>query len=389
LVKDRNPNEQGLIYSALTISRLSTGARGLLTGLLLIEISQSFDTTIAIANQMNTANSLIAIVTAIGMGIISLRYNHRTLLITGLVLSLVSTLGCFYAPTFLTLVIIYSLGGLAASIIFPMTTALLGEYVLQENRSKVLGWMMAGGAALYTVGYPIVNYIGDWRNAFLYFALPLIVISLLLCIKGLPESNSRNENSDMFAGYRGIFSNRSAIVSLVGYSLGMGVWSLTLSLGSSFYREHLSLSRDMVSNITILLSLFYIFGAMVTSRLIPRWGYTRVVYGSLFILGLGTCIRFFVSDLYLNLCLGLINVFMAGVMGTSCQGLNLEQLPELRGPMMSMTNAFSSIGSTLSLGLSGVLLTVYGWGVTGAVIGVFGIIAGFLIYFMVQNPEHS
>ena len=128
---------------------------------------------------------------------------------------------------------------------------------------------------------------------------------------------------------------------------------------------------------------------MVTSRLIPRWGYTRVVYGSLFLLGLGTCIRFFVSDFYVNLCLGLIVVFMAGVMGTSYQGLNLEQLPELRGPMMSLTNAFSSIGSTLSLGLSGVLLTVFGWGVRGAVIGLCGIIAGFLVYFMVHNPENS
>ncbi len=385
MVKEQNPYKQILINSALTISRLSPGARGLLTGLLLIEISQTFDTTIAIANQMNTANALISIISAIGMGIISLRYNHKTLLITGLVLSLVSSLGCYFAPSFLTLAIIYSFGGLAASIIFPMTTTLLGEYVQQENRSKVLGWMMAGGAALYTVGYPIVNYIGDWRNAFLYFVLPLVLVSLILCLIGLPASKSRSENIDMFAGYRGIFSNRSAVASLVGYSLGMGVWSVTLSLGSSFYREQLSLTRDMVSNITILLSLSYIFGAMVTSRLIQRFGHTRVVYGSLFMLGAGTCVRFFVNDLYLNLLLGLIVVFMAGVMGTSCQGLNLEQLPSLRGPMMAMANAFGSIGSTLSLSLSGVLLTSYSWGVMGAVIGVFGLIAGFLVYLMVHN----
>jgi predicted MFS family arabinose efflux permease len=385
LVNERPPNKQGLISSALTISRLSTGARGLLTGLLLIEISQTFDTTIAETNQMNTANALIAIITAIAMGIISLRYNHKTLLISGLILSMISTLGCSYAPSFFTLVIIYSLGGLAASIIFPMTTALLGEYVEQENRSKVLGLMMAGGAALYTVGYPIVNYIGDWRNAFLYFVLPLVVVSLVLCIWGLPASVSKSENVDMLAGYRGIFSSRSAVASLVGYSLGMGVWSLTLSLGSSFYRDELVLSRDMVSNITILLSLAYIVGAMATSRLINRWRQIRVVYGSLFVLGVGTCIRFFISDLILNFVLGFIVVFMAGVMSTSCQGLNLEQLPDLRGPMMSMTNAFSSIGTTLSLSLSGFLLTNFGWGVMGAMIGVFGILAGFLVYFLVRK----
>ena len=385
MVKTQDANNQGLISSALTISRLSPGSRGLLTGLLLIEISQTFDTTIAVANQMNTANSLISIITAIMMGIISLKFNHRTLLISGLILSMISTVGCYYAPSFLTLAAIYSLGGLAASIIFPMTTALLGEYVQQENRSKVLGWMMAGGAALYTVGYPIVNYIGDWRNAFLYFVLPLVAVSLILSIWGLPASISKNENADVFAGYRGIFSNRSAVASLVGYSLGMGVWSLSLSLGSSFYRDHLALSRDMVSNITILLSLAYILGAVATSRLIHRWGLTRVVYGSLFVLGVGTCVRFFISDLVLNLVLGFIIVFMAGVMGTSSQGLNLEQLPSLRGPMMSMTSAFSSIGTTLSLSLSGLLLTAYGWGVTGAVIGVFGILAGFIVYFMVQN----
>lgn len=385
MVEESQPKNQKLIFSALTLSRISLGARDLLTGLLLIEISQTFYTSIAITNQMNTANSLIGIITAISMGIISIRYNHKSLLLTGLTLSLVSTIGCYFAPTFLTLAVIYSLGGLAASIIFPMTTALLGEYIQQENRSKVLGWMMAGGAALYTIGYPIVNYIGDWRNAFLYFAVPLILLSLILCLIGLPASKLRTEKFDIFAGYRGVFNNRSALASLVGYSLGIGVWSITLSLGASFFREQLDLTRDMVSNITILFSLFYIIGAIVTSRLILGFGYTRVVYGSLFLLGGSTLVRYFVNDLILNIILGLIVCFMAGVMSTSCQGLNLEQLPNLRGPMMSMNNAFGSIGSTLSLSFSAFLLIFYGWGIMGAVIGVFGLIAGFLVYFMVPK----
>jgi len=52
---------------------------------------------------------------------------------------------------------------------------------------------------------------------------------------------------------------------------------------------------------------------------------------------------------------------------------------------MSLTGAFGSIGSVLSLSLGGALLTQYGWGVMGLVIGVFGILAGGVLLLFARD----
>ena len=69
-----------LLLPALTISRIAPQARGLLTSLLLLEIGQTYGTSIGITNQIKTANSFLAIFSALAMGILSVKTpNHRTL----------------------------------------------------------------------------------------------------------------------------------------------------------------------------------------------------------------------------------------------------------------------------------------------------------------------
>ena len=124
---------------ALTASRISPVARGLLTSLLLIEIGQTFGTSIGVTNQIKTVNSFVAIISALAMGLLSVRMRHKTLLVAGLALSVITTLGCFFAPSFITLLIVFSLGGWAANMIFPMTTAIMGANIPREDRSKAMG----------------------------------------------------------------------------------------------------------------------------------------------------------------------------------------------------------------------------------------------------------
>lgn len=375
-----------LVLPSLTASRISPSARSLLTGLLLIEIGQTYGTSVGLTNQINTANSAVAVITALLMGVLSVRFKHKTLLITGLSLSVITTLGCYFAPSFAFLLLAYSLGGLASTMIFPMTTALIGEHVPFEKRSQALGWLMAGPAALYLVGYPLVNYIGDWRQSFLLFALPVILIALLLTLIGLPSQESTPRKRDILSGYKGIFSCKSAIACLISHGFAVGVWQISLSLASSFYRQQLSMSRGLVAYITIGMALAFIAGALISRKTIPRFGLKNATMVSSVFLGLSTIIRFAIMDQVFAIILGLITCLLAGVRVTTSQGLNLEQLPELRGPMMSMTSAFGSTGTVLSLSLGGALLIQYGWRIMGVGIGVFGILAGVILYLFAQDP---
>jgi MFS family permease len=66
-------------------------------------------------------------------------------------------------------------------------------------------------------------------------------------------------------------------------------------------------------------------------------------------------------------------------------GLNLDQIPTLRGSMMSLTAALGSVGTVVILGLGGVLLIQYGWAVMGLFTGVFGLLAGVIVFLLVKE----
>jgi DHA1 family inner membrane transport protein len=370
-----------LILPALTLARTSPQARTLLTSLLLIEIGETFGTSIATTNQINTINSVMAIIAALIVGIISIKYTYRTLLIIGLLLSIVSVLGCCYAPSFLSLVIIFSLGGFATNMITPMTSSLIGEHVPQEKRTHAMGWLMAGPAAIYIIGYPIGNIIGNWKDAYFLFAFPVILISLILIILSVPNTELRSPVSDYFQGYKEILKSKSANACLIGYALGLGVWVISLTMASSFYRAALSMSRTDVAYLTIAMAISYIFGALIVSRIVSRMGSKNTALVMAFLLGVSTMIRFYIPNMIFSVLMGFLTCFFAGCFSTVSQGLNLGQMPMLRGSMMSLTSALGSVGTVMILGLSGILLNQYGWAVMGLICGSFAIVAS-IIYFL-------
>jgi predicted MFS family arabinose efflux permease len=375
-----------LLLPALTTSRIVPQARSLLTTLLLIEIGQTYGTSLGLTNQIRTFNSIAAVLAALTLGFLSVKYKQRTLLLTGLLLSIVSVVGCFYAPSFITLLVMYSLGGIAGNTIIPMTTSLLGEHVPREDRTKSLGWLMAGPALLYVIGYPLVNFIGDWRMSFLLFVLPIILLAILLTITGVPKHQTTPVRTDIMVGYKAILNNKSAVACLFSYGLGLGAWQLTLSLSTSNFRQHFLIPRDIVIWITIMNALLYMGGALLSRKAVSRIGLKNSSMYLHVLLGVFTVLRFTVSSYILAVASSFMVCALAGLRSAAVLGLNLEQVPDLRGSMMSLTTAFGSIGNALSLGISGYLLILYDWSVTGAIIGAFGLIAGYILYQFVKEP---
>jgi len=378
-------SRSSLILPALTLSRTSPQARALLTSLLLIEIGETFGTSVGVTNQINTVNSVMAIVGALIVGVLSIRYSYRTLLIAGLLLSIASVIGCCYAPSFLTLLVVFSLGGFATNMITPMTTALIGEHVPQGKRTQAMGWLMAGPAAIYIIGYPIGNIIGDWKDAYLFFAFPIILIALILTVFGVPNTESRSPVSDILRGYKEIFKNKSAVACLVGYALGLGVWTISLTMAASFYRTELSMSRTNVAYLTMAMAFAYIAGALIVNRVVSRMGSKKTTLVTAFLMGVSTMMRFLIPDMTFAVSMGFLTCFFAGCFNAANMGLNLDQVPTLRGSMMSLTAALGSVGTVVLLGLSGVLLIQYGWAVMGLFTGVFGLLAGGIVFLLVKE----
>ena len=75
-----------LVIISLASCFASIGPPSIASALLLIDVAESFKTHIGIMSQMNTASALFGIITALILGSLSVLFDHKNLLIIGLLM---------------------------------------------------------------------------------------------------------------------------------------------------------------------------------------------------------------------------------------------------------------------------------------------------------------
>jgi len=78
---------------------------------------------------------------------------------------------------------------------------------------------------------------------------------------------------------------------------------------------------------------------------------------------------------------------VAGFTDSSLVSLNLEQAPENRGSMMSLSQATYMLGSTMGTGLGGLILLMFTYRAVGLAYGVLGLLASALYYLFSREPS--
>jgi predicted MFS family arabinose efflux permease len=97
----------------------------IVSSLLLIEMANTFNKPIGIMGQLRTISSLTGIGVSLLMGLLSVKYRHKSLLMTGMILVVISSTGFLVSTTFTLMIIFYSLLGIGVSTIGPMNTTVL------------------------------------------------------------------------------------------------------------------------------------------------------------------------------------------------------------------------------------------------------------------------
>jgi len=93
--KSTDPSK--LTVYALGLSRYAPRGATLVAGVLLIEIGATFGLPVGVVNQINATHSLLSLLTALAMGVLSIRFGMEMLLFVGIGLSMVSATGCLLA----------------------------------------------------------------------------------------------------------------------------------------------------------------------------------------------------------------------------------------------------------------------------------------------------
>ena len=384
-----------LFIPSLILASFATQPPETILSLLLIDIAESFNTTLGTMGQIRAAAATLSLISAITMGLLSIKIKHKTLLITGLGFLIISGIGCSLAQGYSLMLAMYSLSGISLAMIGPMAFALIGKHVPLEDRAKATSYLVAGNASSFFIGPPVLSYLtnlGGWRTTFRYYMLPIALLGAGLSLFGVPNESTESRRMDagsVLEGFWSLLSNKSVIACLLGSLLAKATWQGVLSYGISFYRSEFELSRSMASLLLSGIALVFIAGVLGSSWFINRYGRKTVTFVSFLLMGVFSL--FYMSLGYFWVSLGVL-VFMSlmsGLRRNASQSLSLEQVPLLRGSMMSLSAAGDSLGSVVGAGIGGYVLGLGGYWMVGSVLGVLGMLSAITIRLFAKDPTKN
>ena len=392
--ENRSPGK--LVQPSLVLSNVAVNAHSLLIGLLLVDIGLTFGVTVGVAGQIRTVSYVVSVIVGLLMAVLSLRFRHKSLLLTGLLSLSFSALGCAVAPSFMAMLIFFSIWGVALAMVPPMGLTLTGELFPQEMRASAIGWITAGAAIAYVVGAPVIGFLaglGGWRLAFLGFVLPVSLGSLLLIAKGVPTTPRRPHAapslSEYLAGFTGVFSNRSADACLAGNALSMASWAAILTNSPSFYRQRFLISTGSASMFILVLAVCYLLGSVVGGRLVKRVGRKPLTVLAALFAGIFTVAFTLVPDLGVSMIAAFLASASTGMRVAASASLTLEQVPDFRGAMMSISSTAGNLGSSLGVGIGGVTLLSFDYEGVGVSLGAMGVAAAMVFQLLAIDPTRT
>jgi len=384
-----------LFLPSLILAGFATQPPETILSLLLIDIAESFNTTVGTMGQIRTTAAVLTLISAVSMGALSIKMRHKTLLLAGLGCFIVSGIGCSLARDYSTMLATYSLSGIGLAMVSPMAFALIGRHVPLEERANATGFFIAGNASSFMIGGPVLSYltrIGSWRYAFLFYMLPIALAGAVLSWLGVPSEDSTpisGGSGSYMDGIKALLSNGSVLACLLGGLLAKATWQGVISYGISFYRDRFQMSRGWASLVLSGIALAFIVGVLGSGRLINRLGRKTVTFYSFLLTGV-------FSVFYMNLPLFTVSVavilvmsLVSGFRRNAGQSLSLEQVPRYRGSMMSLSTAGDSLGSALGAGLGGLLLTAGGYWMVGLTLGMLGVFSSLIIRLYAVDPTEK
>jgi predicted MFS family arabinose efflux permease len=210
------------ILISIIFARLATRPHGILMSILLVDVANSFKVPVGIMSQIRTTASIISMIFALIMGILCIKFKPKQLLMVGVAVIIVASIGCSYSPTYNIMLLFYALTGIGVAMVTPTSQTLVGEHIDVDNRPKAISYMLMSFTLVSAlVSSPVINQLavwGGWQLPFLGYVLPGAVIGLLFAYLGIPESGTDTREIDKNKSYMSVFkeilSNRSALACI-------------------------------------------------------------------------------------------------------------------------------------------------------------------------------
>lgn len=181
---------QGTIPLITLIAILSVSAVTSLPGLAISPILGYLDNIFPKAShleiQMLTSlPSLLIIPFVIFAGKLAINRGKITIVVVGSAIFVVGGIMCLFAKSIMSLILVSSLIGIGAGMIIPISTGLIADFFVGENRTKMLGISSAITNLTLVLATLLTGWLAhiNWHYPFLVYLLPIVTISLAYYLK--------------------------------------------------------------------------------------------------------------------------------------------------------------------------------------------------------------
>nr|WP_314872616.1 MFS transporter [uncultured Pseudomonas sp.] len=347
------------------------------------------------------------------------RLGRRRLFFVGPILFVLASAAQFWADSALSIFVLRLVIGIAVGIEYPVATSLLVEFMPKKYRGPRLAMLtilwFAGAATAYMVGEVILRLGGDEAWRWVLASSALIGLALLLVRLGTPESPrwllSKGRTAEAEAVIKKVYGSEFGLKNLpeqetrfkvtiwnllyAGYGARMlfviVFWTCCIIPLFAVYAfapkvlAALNVQGDSASIGSILITLFFVAGCVIATRIINRIGRRSMLLYSFLCSGLALlCLGLFHASagLWILLFFAIYALFIGGAQVLTLVYPNELFPTEIRAFAVGVGTSFSRIGAAIgtylvpiSLDTLGIAQTMY----IAALITLIGLLLSWLL----------
>lgn len=347
------------------------------------------------------------------------RLGRRRLFFVGPVLFVLASAAQFWADSALSIFLLRLVIGIAVGIEYPVATSLLVEFMPKKYRGPRLAMLtilwFAGAATAYLVGELILRLGGDQAWRWVLASCAVIGLALLLVRLGTPESPrwllSKGRTAEAEAVIKKVYGSEFGLNNLpeqetrfkvtisnllyAGYGARMlfviVFWTCCIIPLFAVYAfapkvlAALNVQGDSASIGSILITLFFVAGCVIATRIINRIGRRSMLLYSFLFSGLALlCLGLFHASagLWILLFFAIYALFIGGAQVLTLVYPNELFPTEIRAFAVGVGTSFSRIGAAvgtylvpISLDTLGIAQTMY----IAALITLIGLLLSWLL----------
>jgi predicted MFS family arabinose efflux permease len=380
--------ERRILLAVLGFLTFATVYASVVVAPVLTQIATEFGVTTGTAGLLVAAYGGPGIIVSLIVGPYSDRLGRKNFLVFGAAsMGLLTLLGAF-ATSFAMLIVLRVLAGIGAALIFPNSTATIGDSFPYKDRGRAMSTVIAFNTMASVIGVPTAGIIAEatsWRVSLALVGV-LCMLSAALLFFLMRAQKPVDTESRFWTMYARILKNSSAVAATVSSFLGSLFWFAWSTYIVVFFELVYGLTRGTASTFALTLGLGVLIGSQFGGRLGDRVGHKPVAWSSIVVSAL---LLVLLTNTTLPLAAGAaMNLLISAVIGArfaTNQVLMTEQMPAARGTLLALSASTIGLSIVIAASIGGFLIDTFGFRAVGLFCLAAAVSSALIVIFFVRE----